>query len=62
MALIVATVASLTVHVPPGTASVSVVAEPRQMFAEPDIVPGSGNGFTSIDAVAKADAHALVTV
>ena len=58
---IVATVASLLLHVPPDVASVNVTVLPGHVLSMPVIVPAAGIGFTVIIVVAVPLPHALVT-
>jgi hypothetical protein len=49
-------------QVPPETDEENVVGVPTQSESVPVILPGLGNGFTVMNAVATAKPQALVTV
>ena len=62
VALTVATVASVLVHVPPETVSVNALVVPAQSVVEPDIVPPLARASTVIADVAVAVPQELVTL
>lgn len=52
----------LLLQAPPETVLVNVIDDPAQTVEGPAIVPALGAGFTVINVVVNADAHAVVTV
>jgi hypothetical protein len=59
--LIVATLTTVLLHIPPGAASESVVLKPRHTDAVPVMAPGFGEGLTVTTFVAMAVPQLLVT-